>query len=41
MPYADYVDWPTPDEIAAVAHFVLGEDSGVINGAEVPVYGQV
>jgi NAD(P)-dependent dehydrogenase (short-subunit alcohol dehydrogenase family) len=40
LPYADYVNWPTPDEIAAVAHFLLGEESGVINGAEIPVYGR-
>jgi NAD(P)-dependent dehydrogenase (short-subunit alcohol dehydrogenase family) len=40
LPYADYVNWPTPDEIAAVAEFVLGEDSGVINGALIPVYGR-
>jgi NAD(P)-dependent dehydrogenase (short-subunit alcohol dehydrogenase family) len=40
LPYADYVNWPTPDEIAAVAHFLLTEDSGVINGAEIPVYGR-
>jgi NAD(P)-dependent dehydrogenase (short-subunit alcohol dehydrogenase family) len=40
LPYADYVNWPTPDEIAAVAHFLLGEDSAVMNGALVPVYGR-
>jgi NAD(P)-dependent dehydrogenase (short-subunit alcohol dehydrogenase family) len=40
LPYADYVNWPTPDEIAAVAHFLLNEESGVINGAEIPVYGR-
>lgn len=40
LPYADYVTWPTPEEIAAVAHFLLGDDSGVINGAEIPVYGR-
>lgn len=40
LPYADYVNWPTPEEIAAVAHFLLGEESGVMNGAEVPVYGR-
>ena len=41
LPYADYVNWPTPDEIASVAHFLLTEESGVINGAEIPVYGRV
>lgn len=40
LPYADYVNWPTPDEIAAVAEFMLGEESGVMNGALVPVYGR-
>lgn len=40
LPYADYVTWPTPDEIAAVAHFLLTDESGVINGADIPVYGR-
>jgi NAD(P)-dependent dehydrogenase (short-subunit alcohol dehydrogenase family) len=40
LPYADYVDWPTPDEIAAVAEFLLQDDSGVMNGALIPVYGR-
>lgn len=40
LPYADYVNWPTPDEIAAVAEFILTEESGVMTGALVPVYGR-
>lgn len=40
LPYADYVNWPTPDEIAAVAEFLLSEEAGVMNGALVPVYGK-
>lgn len=40
LPYADYVNWPTPDEIAAVSVFLLGEEAGVLNGALVPVYGR-
>jgi NAD(P)-dependent dehydrogenase (short-subunit alcohol dehydrogenase family) len=40
LPYADYVNWPTPDDIAAVADFLLSEESGVMNGALVPVYGK-
>lgn len=40
LPYADYVDWPTPDEIASVAEFLISEESGVMNGALVPVYGR-
>jgi NAD(P)-dependent dehydrogenase (short-subunit alcohol dehydrogenase family) len=40
LPYAEYMQWPTPDEIAAVAEFLLAGESGVISGAEVPVYGR-
>lgn len=40
LPYADYVNWPTPDEIAAVAEFILSEDSSVMTGALLPVYGR-
>lgn len=40
FPHADYVKWPTPDEISAVAEFLLSENSTVINGALVPVYGR-
>jgi NAD(P)-dependent dehydrogenase (short-subunit alcohol dehydrogenase family) len=40
LPYADYVNWPTPDQIAAVAEFLLNEESEVINGAAIPVYGR-
>ncbi len=40
LPYADYVHWPTPDEIAAVAEFILTEESGVMTGALIPVYGR-
>lgn len=40
LPYADYVHWPTPDEIAAVAEFILSDHSGVMNGATVRVYGR-
>jgi NAD(P)-dependent dehydrogenase (short-subunit alcohol dehydrogenase family) len=39
MPYSDYVDWPTPDEIASVIDFMLSDASQVLNGATVPVYG--
>lgn len=40
LPYADYVNWPTSDEIAAVAKFLLSDESGVMTGALVPVYGR-
>lgn len=40
LPYADYVHWPTPDDIASVAEFILSEASGVMNGATLRVYGR-
>jgi len=40
LPYADYVNWPTPDQIAAVAEFLMSEGAGVMNGATIPVYGR-
>ncbi|MEX2419999.1 MAG: SDR family NAD(P)-dependent oxidoreductase [Acidimicrobiia bacterium] len=40
VPFASYVDWPTPEEIAAVIEFLVSPTSGVINGAMVPVYGK-
>ncbi len=40
MPYADFVDWPAPEEIAAVIDFLASEESGVINGAAIPVAGR-
>lgn len=39
MPYGDYVEWPTPEQIAAVISFMLSDESAVMNGATVPVYG--
>jgi NAD(P)-dependent dehydrogenase (short-subunit alcohol dehydrogenase family) len=39
VPFADYVDWPTPGEIAAVIDFLASADSAVINGAMIPAYG--
>ncbi len=40
LPYSDYVKWPTPDEIAGVAEYVLTGESAVISGAAIPVYGK-
>jgi NAD(P)-dependent dehydrogenase (short-subunit alcohol dehydrogenase family) len=40
LPFADYIDWPTPNEIAAVVEFALSDDSSVISGATIPVYGR-
>ncbi len=41
VPYADYMNWPKPSEIAAVLDFLLSPASAVINGAAIPVYGKV
>lgn len=41
VPFADYVGWPTPDQIAAVIEFLALPDSEVVNGAMIPVYGQM
>ena len=40
LPYADYMHWPKPAEIAAVLDFLLSPASEVINGAAIPVYGK-
>ncbi len=40
LPYADYVNWPKPAEIAALVDFLSSPASGVINGAAIPAYGQ-
>jgi NAD(P)-dependent dehydrogenase (short-subunit alcohol dehydrogenase family) len=40
LPYAEYVHWPKPPDIAAVIDFLAGPGSGVISGAAIPVYGQ-
>ena len=41
LPYADYMHWPKPSDIAAVLDFLLSPASEVINGAAIPVYGKV
>jgi NAD(P)-dependent dehydrogenase (short-subunit alcohol dehydrogenase family) len=40
LPYADYVHWPKPSEIASVLDFLLSPASEVINGAAIPVFGK-
>lgn len=40
LPYADYVRWPKPREIADVIDFLASPASGVVNGAAIPVVGQ-
>lgn len=39
LPYADYVNWPLPEEVARVINFLASEESAVINGGGVPVWG--
>lgn len=41
IPFADYVSWPTPEEIAGVIAFLASPDSQVINGAMIPVFGNM
>jgi NAD(P)-dependent dehydrogenase (short-subunit alcohol dehydrogenase family) len=40
QPGADHGRWPSPEEIARVVRFLLGDDAGVVSGARVPVYGR-
>ena len=39
MPNADYATWPKPEDIARVILFLCSDDSKVIHGAAIPVYG--
>jgi NAD(P)-dependent dehydrogenase (short-subunit alcohol dehydrogenase family) len=39
LPYADYVNWPQPQEIADVINFLASKESKVVNGAFIPVWG--
>lgn len=38
--WAEYMQWPTPDQIADVVAFMADESSAVISGAAIPVYGK-
>jgi NAD(P)-dependent dehydrogenase (short-subunit alcohol dehydrogenase family) len=40
LPFADYVHWPTPDEIAKVIEFLVSPESEVVSGGVIPVYGK-
>jgi NAD(P)-dependent dehydrogenase (short-subunit alcohol dehydrogenase family) len=40
MPQADFSKWPKPEDIARVILFLCSEDSRVIHGAAIPVYGK-
>ena len=37
MPDADHSLWPTPDDIARVAEFLLSKEAWLLNGAEIPL----
>ncbi len=39
LPYADYVNWPQPEQIAQVIAFLGSEASAVINAGYVPAWG--
>jgi len=40
MPKANFAKWPRPEEIARVILFLCSEESRVIHGAAIPVYGE-
>ena len=40
LPFADYVGWPTPDEIAKVIEFLVSPESEVVSGGVIPVFGK-
>ncbi|NNC74942.1 MAG: SDR family oxidoreductase [Acidimicrobiia bacterium] len=39
LPYADYMDWPKPEEIATVVEFLASDASAVISGGAIPAFG--
>jgi len=39
LPYAQYVNWPQPEDIAQVIDFLASEKSKVVNGSYLPVWG--
>lgn len=40
MPHADFARWPKAEEIGRVVLFLTADDSGLISGAAIPVYGR-
>ena len=39
MPDANFASWPKPEDIARVILFLCSDAAKVIQGADVPVYG--
>jgi NAD(P)-dependent dehydrogenase (short-subunit alcohol dehydrogenase family) len=40
MPDADFAAWVRPEQIGGVIRFLASEESGIISGAAIPVYGR-
>lgn len=40
MPDADFSAWVRPEQIGAVIRFLAADESGIISGAAIPVYGR-
>jgi NAD(P)-dependent dehydrogenase (short-subunit alcohol dehydrogenase family) len=40
MPDSDFDAWVRPEQIGAVIRFLASEESGIISGAAIPVYGR-
>src|SRR5262249_38050179 len=40
MPDADFDKWVTPAQIAGVIRFLCSDESGVVSGGHIPVYGR-
>lgn len=40
MPAADFSRWPSTEQVAAVATFLVGEGGRIVSGAAIPVYGR-
>ena len=40
MPDSDFDQWVRPEQIGAVVRFLASEESGIISGAAIPVYGR-
>jgi len=40
MPDADFAAWVRPEQISAVIRFLASDESAIISGAAIPVYGR-